>query len=157
MTAIAPGDPMTERQRLVLSFIVKHRAEHGFSPTIREIGQHLGIRSTNGVNDHLRALAKRGLIQLGEGKSRATVVLSADPAAPITDGEALAHIARLLAGDHDDASTIVDEVARMVRLSGRHVPSVDDPDGGGCPVGDPDCDGPDDGSHDACEPPPDGA
>jgi len=38
---------------------------------LREIGLHFGIRSTNGVNDHLRALEKKGYLQREDLKSRA--------------------------------------------------------------------------------------
>jgi repressor LexA len=69
----APADDSTlptERQRLVLAFIELHIRQHGFPPTIREIGRHLGIKSTNGVNDHLNALQRKGFLTRAEGKSR---------------------------------------------------------------------------------------
>lgn len=74
-----PPDPstLTERQRLVLAFIEGHIRQHGFPPTIREIGRHLGIKSTNGVNDHLNALQKKGFLTREEGKSR-TLQLTRD-------------------------------------------------------------------------------
>lgn len=53
---------MTDRQRVVLRFVHAHTVTHGNPPTLREIGAELGIRSTNGVNDHIRALERRGLI-----------------------------------------------------------------------------------------------
>lgn len=61
---------LTERQKLVLGFIEAHIRQHGFPPTIREIGRHLSIKSTNGVNDHLNALQKKGFLTREEGKSR---------------------------------------------------------------------------------------
>lgn len=42
----------------------------GAQPALREIGQHFGIASTNGVSDHLRALHRRGLIQKHRGARR---------------------------------------------------------------------------------------
>ena len=53
---------LTSRQREVIAFIRRHQAEHGYAPTIREIGDALGIRSTNGVNDHLKALERKGCL-----------------------------------------------------------------------------------------------
>lgn len=53
---------ITERQRICLNFIERSIAIRGFPPTLREIGAHMGIRSTNGVNDHLRALERKGYI-----------------------------------------------------------------------------------------------
>lgn len=63
---------LTGRQRQLLEFIEEHIHIHGFPPSIREMADHMGIRSTNGVNDHLKALRKKGYIQKGAGlKSRA--------------------------------------------------------------------------------------
>ncbi len=66
---------LTERQRRVLSFIETHIREHGFPPTIREIGRHLNIKSTNGVSDHLNALQKKGFLTRAGGKSRTLQVV----------------------------------------------------------------------------------
>ncbi|MSP15331.1 MAG: transcriptional repressor LexA [Myxococcales bacterium] len=62
---------LTDRQRQVLDCISSHLAERGYPPTLREIGMKLGIRSTNGVNDHLKALEKKGYLMREDLKSRA--------------------------------------------------------------------------------------
>ena len=62
---------LTDRQREILDFISQSISERGYPPTLREIGLHFGIRSTNGVNDHLRALEKKGYLQREDLKSRA--------------------------------------------------------------------------------------
>ncbi len=62
---------LTERQREILDFINRSIGKRGYPPTLREIGSHFGIRSTNGVNDHLRALEKKGYLQRDDLKSRA--------------------------------------------------------------------------------------
>jgi repressor LexA len=62
---------LTDRQREILDFITQSIDERGYPPTLREIGVHFGIRSTNGVNDHLRALEKKGHLQREDLKSRA--------------------------------------------------------------------------------------
>jgi len=62
---------LTERQKEALSFIIDYVEETGYPPTIREIGDELGIKSTNGVNDHLKALEKKGYLERQTGKSRA--------------------------------------------------------------------------------------
>ncbi len=63
-------EPLTKRQRQVLNFITQSIEERGYPPTMREIGQHMGIRSTNGVNDHLKALERKGHIVREDLKSR---------------------------------------------------------------------------------------
>src|SRR4051794_21871521 len=64
-------DALTDRQREILDFISRSIAKRGYPPTLREIGAHFGIKSTNGVNDHLRALEKKGYLQREDLKSRA--------------------------------------------------------------------------------------
>ena len=66
-----PASDLTDRQREVLDFISGSISKCGYPPTLREIGSHFGIRSTNGVNDHLRALEKKGYLQREDLKSRA--------------------------------------------------------------------------------------
>ena len=68
------SDPLpilTDRQKAVLTFISSSIEERGYPPTLREIGEHMGIRSTNGVNDHLKALEKKGYLEREDLKSRA--------------------------------------------------------------------------------------
>ena len=62
---------LTERQQQVLHYIRQSIHERGYPPTLREIGAHMGIRSTNGVNDHLRALERKGYLTREDMKSRA--------------------------------------------------------------------------------------
>ena len=66
-------EELTERQREILAFIVKETESRGFPPTIREIGEQMDIRSTNGVNDHLKALERKGYLNRGEQQSRSLV------------------------------------------------------------------------------------
>jgi repressor LexA len=62
---------LTARQQMVLDFIRQSIADRGYPPTLREIGARMGIRSTNGVNDHLRALERKGYLTREDMKSRA--------------------------------------------------------------------------------------
>ncbi|HEY2409754.1 MAG TPA: transcriptional repressor LexA, partial [Polyangiaceae bacterium] len=62
---------LTQRQEQTLDYIRKSIEERGYPPTLREIGEHMGIRSTNGVNDHLRALERKGYLRREDMKSRA--------------------------------------------------------------------------------------
>src|SRR5882724_11662311 len=62
---------LTARQEQTLDFIRQSIQERGYPPTLREIGEYMGIRSTNGVNDHLRALERKGYLRREDMKSRA--------------------------------------------------------------------------------------
>lgn len=62
---------LTDRQQQVLKYIQDSITDRGYPPTLREIGAHMGIKSTNGVNDHLRALERKGYLTREDMKSRA--------------------------------------------------------------------------------------
>jgi len=66
-------DALTDRQLEVLRYIARQIEEQGYPPTIREIGEALDIRSTNGVNDHLKALERKGYLTRDPVKSRALI------------------------------------------------------------------------------------
>jgi repressor LexA len=75
-------DGLTDRQKEVLQFIQRSIDGRGYPPTLREIGEHMGIRSTNGVNDHLKALEKKGYLAREDLKSRALRPLKLPDGAP---------------------------------------------------------------------------
>lgn len=62
---------LTERQQNVYDMIRELIVGRGYGPTVREIGEHFGIKSPNGVMCHLRALERKGLIRRSPNKSRA--------------------------------------------------------------------------------------
>jgi repressor LexA len=75
---------LTKRQSQTLDFIRSSINERGYPPTLREIGEHMGIRSTNGVNDHLRALERKGYLRREDMKSRALkLVEAAETSTPV--------------------------------------------------------------------------
>ncbi len=79
---------LTARQREILQFIVEHAEKMGFPPTIREIGVHFHIKSTNGVNDHLRALERKGHLLRTDQLSRSLVITALGRRCLGLDGEA---------------------------------------------------------------------
>lgn len=56
-------DPLPPRQKQLLDFVAAYQDQKGVPPTLREIGEAMGIRSTNGVSDHLKALLKKGYLE----------------------------------------------------------------------------------------------
>ena len=69
------SDKLTPRQAEILGFIIGHIEKIGYPPTIAEIGKEFGILSTNGSDDHLRALERKGYIRRKPHTARAIVVL----------------------------------------------------------------------------------
>lgn len=65
---------LTSRQQEIADYISTYSFQHGYSPTVREIGKRFGIRSPNGVMCHLKALQKKGVIHRRSFMSRAIAV-----------------------------------------------------------------------------------
>ena len=61
---------LTARQQQILALIRQHIADTGFPPTRAEIAAELGFRSANAAEEHLKALARKGVIELASGASR---------------------------------------------------------------------------------------
>lgn len=61
---------LTAKQRRVLEYLTEMVRTRGYPPTLGEIGERFGIRSTNGVRAHLRALEKKGYIRRRARTSR---------------------------------------------------------------------------------------
>lgn len=77
-------DQLTDRQRQILELIQRHIRVTGVPPTRAEIARILGFRSVNAAEDHLRALARHGVIELTRGRSRG-IRLIADGAVATAD------------------------------------------------------------------------
>lgn len=74
---------LTPRQQEILEFIQAFIEETGMPPTRAEISRHLGFRSANAAEDHLRALARKGVISLQGGQSRGIRVLIPSGGLPV--------------------------------------------------------------------------
>ncbi len=104
---MAPTNELTDRQATVLEVIARHIDDMGYPPTIRELGDNLGIRSTNGVNDHLKALERKGYLSREQGKSRTIKPLFWPDGTPYDGGRSAA------------ADAVVEEEVRQIPLVGR--------------------------------------
>ncbi len=61
---------LTKRQQQVLDTIERLTAKHTMPPTLRELGEPLGITTTHGIYGHLLALQRQGRVTWTPGKSR---------------------------------------------------------------------------------------
>ncbi len=69
-----PPQTLTPRQREVLEIIELHMREHGYPPSVREIGEAVGLTSPSTVHAHLAALQRRGYLRRDPTKPRAIEV-----------------------------------------------------------------------------------
>ena len=63
-------ETLTDRQALILEIIKEHIVDSGFPPTRAELAEILGFKSVNAAEDHLRALERKGYIEILPGASR---------------------------------------------------------------------------------------
>ena len=100
---------LTKRQQDILDFIESFMQERGYPPTLREIGNEFGIRSTNGVRVNLAALEKKEYIKRRPWLSRGIEIVSA-PKVQQTDTEVsyVPIIGKVAAGEPIFASENID-------------------------------------------------
>ena len=63
-------EPLTERQAEILRLVRELTEVSGYPPTRAEIAEKMGFRSVNAAEQHLRALEKKGAIEISSGASR---------------------------------------------------------------------------------------
>jgi repressor LexA len=91
-------DELTERQAEMLRLVRELTEVSGFPPTRAEIAQRMGFRSVNAAEQHLRALEKKGAIEISSGASRGIRVRDGRPAARLGRLLELPVVGRVAAG-----------------------------------------------------------
>ena len=67
---------LTPKQQRIYDFIQAFAAQHGYPPSVREIGAAVGLKSPSTVHFHLKGLEEAGMIVKAEGKTRAITLAS---------------------------------------------------------------------------------
>jgi repressor LexA len=88
---------LTERQRQILDFLTKYVDAHGYPPTVREIGEAVGLASPSTVHAHLANLERAGLLKRDPTKPRA-LELRREPKAVASDVHKLPLVGEIAAG-----------------------------------------------------------
>ena len=110
------GDDLTKRQRDVLDFIHAFSRKRGFQPSMREIGEKFGIKSTHGVHRHLQALQKKGYLKRPAGQGRALELVNF---MPLKGSVEVPVVARVAAGEPLLAVENIEETLVMDRSIAR--------------------------------------
>ncbi len=87
-------DDLTRRQAEILALIQEYVNDEGYPPTRMEIAQAFGFRSPNAAEEHLRALERKGYIELLQGSSRGIRVLEDE-----SEPEGIPVVGRVAAGE----------------------------------------------------------
>ena len=101
-------DKLTPRQLEVLAFIRNALRRDGLPPTRSEIAAALGFRSPNAAEEHLRALARKGAIELLPGASRGIRLVG-----EATEEDGLPVVGRVAAGQPVLAAAHIEELLRI--------------------------------------------
>jgi repressor LexA len=89
---------LTKRQKEIFDFIRKYAGKYGYPPTVREIGQAVGLHSSSTVHAHLHNLEKIGLLRRDPTKPRAIEVL-VDKAKKVIQPAGLPLVGQVAAGE----------------------------------------------------------
>jgi repressor LexA len=100
---------LTERQQQVLDYIRQMVAERGYPPSVREIGEAVGLSSPSSVHSHLNSLVEAGVIRRDPTKPRAIMVVDS-PAPGRSRTRDIPLVGRIAAGSPVLALEHVEEV-----------------------------------------------
>lgn len=101
-----PSDTLSQRRQQILDCIVRSTREHGYPPTVREIGAAVGLHSSSSVHYHLRALEKAGYLERDGSLTRA---LRPRPSEPVQQPRHIPLVGKVAAGEPILAQQNVEE------------------------------------------------
>jgi len=86
---------LTARQQEIWNFLVEYVDQHGYPPTVREIGERVGLASPSTVHAHLANLERAGLLRRDPTKPRALELIGRERREPAVGGEVERDVSRL--------------------------------------------------------------
>jgi len=113
---------LTERQQQIWNYLVQYVDRHGYPPTVREIGEEVGLASPSTVHAHLANLERAGLLRRDPTKPRALELLGRErqepeTAAPAVDAVRLPLVGEIAAGAPLLAAENVEEYLPLPRTT----------------------------------------
>jgi repressor LexA len=108
---------LTKRQQEIFDYVKRHVGEHGYPPTVRDIGKAIGLTSSSTVHAHLANLEKLGLLRRDPTKPRAIEVLVGKAKAAVSR-DSLPVVGEVAAGQPVLAEENIDEYVPVPRIAG---------------------------------------
>jgi repressor LexA len=108
---------LTKRQQEIFDYIRRYGAEHGYPPTVRDIGKAIGLTSSSTVHAHLANLEKVGLLRRDPTKPRAIEVLVDKAKAVVTPG-GLPLVGQVAAGQPVLAEENIEDYVEVPPIAG---------------------------------------
>jgi repressor LexA len=108
---------LTKRQQEIFDFVKKYVGEHGYPPTVRDIGKAIGLASSSTVHAHLANLERLGLLRRDPTKPRAIEVLK-DKAREVVAPNGLPVVGQVAAGQPILADENIEEYVPVPGIAG---------------------------------------
>jgi repressor LexA len=108
---------LTKRQQEIFDFIKRYGSEHGYPPTVRDIGKAIGLTSSSTVHAHLANLEKLGLLRRDPTKPRALELL-VDKAKEVVSQSGLPLVGRVAAGQPILAEENIEDYVPVPGIAG---------------------------------------
>jgi repressor LexA len=108
---------LTKRQQEIFDFIKRYGSEHGYPPTVRDIGKAIGLTSSSTVHAHLANLEKIGLLRRDPTKPRALELL-VDKAKEVVSPNGLPVVGQVAAGQPVLADENIEEYVPVPGIAG---------------------------------------
>ena len=108
---------LTQRQQEIFDFVKKYVGEHGYPPTVRDIGKAIGLASSSTVHAHLANLEKLGVLRRDPTKPRAIEVLK-DKAREVVAPAGLPVVGQVAAGQPILADENIEEYVPVPGIAG---------------------------------------
>jgi repressor LexA len=108
---------LTKRQQEIFDYVKRYAREHGYPPTVRDIGKAIGLTSSSTVHAHLANLEKLGLLRRDPTKPRAIEVL-ADKAKAAAAAPGLPLVGQVAAGQPVLAEENIEEYVAIPPIAG---------------------------------------
>ena len=109
---------LTKRQREIFEFIKRYSAEHGYPPTVRDIGRAIGLTSSSTVHAHLANLEKVGVLRRDPTKPRALELLVEGARRAVGRPAGLPLVGRVAAGQPILAEENIEEYVEVPPIAG---------------------------------------
>ena len=111
---------LTKRQKEIFEFVKKYAGEHGYPPTVRDIGKAIGLTSSSTVHAHLANLEKVGLLRRDPSKPRAIELLdrALEPIRNLVRPEGLPIVGAVAAGQPILAEENIEEYVQVPQAAG---------------------------------------
>ncbi|MGH2715748.1 MAG: transcriptional repressor LexA [Thermoleophilaceae bacterium] len=108
---------LTKRQQEIFDFVKQYVSEHGYPPTVRDIGKAIGLASSSTVHAHLANLEKLGVLRRDPTKPRAIEVLK-DKARQVVTPAGLPVVGQVAAGQPVLADENIEEYVPVPGIAG---------------------------------------